>query len=83
MKQGVRYNTRTGYDFVLKLIKKEDIGYKQICDIKMSDVKIWVIKLHNDGKRYSTNQAGDDYVDAGQRDIPYIGKAAGKILQKH
>ena len=27
LKQGVRYNTKVGYNFVLNLIKKEDFGY--------------------------------------------------------
>ena len=33
----VRYNTKVGYNFVLNLIKKEDFGYRQIRDIKVSD----------------------------------------------
>ena len=28
LKQGVRYNTKVGYNFVLNLIKKEDFGYR-------------------------------------------------------
>ena len=54
MKQGVRYNTKVGYNFVLNLIKKEDFGYRQIRDIKVSDAQQWIMKLHNDGKGYST-----------------------------
>ena len=37
LKQGVRYNTKAGYNFVLNLVKKEDFGYRQIRDIKVSD----------------------------------------------
>ena len=29
LKQGVRYNTKVGYNFVLNLIKKEKFGYRQ------------------------------------------------------
>lgn len=54
LKQGVRCNTRVGYNYVLNLIKKEDFGYRMIRDIKMSDAQLWMIKLHEDGKGYST-----------------------------
>ena len=54
LKQGVRYNTRVGYNFVLNLVRQEDFGYRQIGSIKVSDAQQWIIKLHNDGKGYST-----------------------------
>ncbi len=54
VKQGVRYNTKVGYNFVLNLVKKEDFAYRQIRDIKVSDAQQWIMKLHNDGKGYST-----------------------------
>ena len=54
LKEGVRYNTKVGYSFVLNLIKKEDFAYRSICDIKPSDAQAWFIKLHKDGKGYST-----------------------------
>lgn len=50
----MRYNTKVGYNFVLNLIKKEDFGYRQIRDIKVSDAQKWIMKLHSDGKGYST-----------------------------
>lgn len=53
-KTGVRYNTKVGYQFVLNLVTKEDFGYRKIRDIKPSDAKQWFIKLHQDGRRYST-----------------------------
>lgn len=53
LKQGARYNTKAGYNFVLNLIKKEDFGYRQIRDIKVSDAQKWIMKLHSDGKGYS------------------------------
>ncbi len=54
LKQGVRYNTKVGYNFVMNLVKKEDFGYLQIRDIKVSDAQKWIMKLHDDGKGYST-----------------------------
>lgn len=54
IKQGVRYNTKVGYNFVLNLVKKEDFGYRSIQDIKVSDAQKWIMKLHEDGKGYST-----------------------------
>ncbi len=54
LKQGVRYNTQVGYTFVLNLVKKEDFGFRQISTIKVSDAKKWMLKLHQDGKGYST-----------------------------
>ena len=54
LKQGVRYNTKTGYNFVLNLIRKEDFGYRKIRDIKVSDAQLWIMKVRSDGKGYST-----------------------------
>ena len=54
LKQGVRYNTKVGYAFVLSLVKKEDFGYRCIKDIKVSDAQLWFLKLHRDGRGYST-----------------------------
>ena len=34
----------------MNLIKKEDFGYRQIRDIKVSDAQKWIMKLHSDGK---------------------------------
>ena len=50
----MRYNTKVGYNFVLNLVKKEDFGYRSIRDIKVSDAQKWIMKLHEDGKGYST-----------------------------
>jgi len=54
LKQGVRYNTKVGYGFVLNLVKKEKFGNRKIRDIKVSDAKLWFIKMYNDGRGYST-----------------------------
>lgn len=54
LKQGVRYNTKVGYSFVFNLVKSEDFGHRRIKDIKVSDAQLWFLKLHQDGKGYST-----------------------------
>lgn len=54
VRQGVRYNTKVGFNFVKNLISKEDFAYRMIRDIKVSDAKLWFIKLHKNGKGYST-----------------------------
>lgn len=54
LKQGVRYATAVGYNFVLNLVKKEDFGQRRIRDIKPSDAKLWLMKLQKDGRGYST-----------------------------
>lgn len=54
LKRGVRYNTTTGYKFVMSVVKKEAFGQRIIRDIKMSDAKLWFIKLYDDGYSYST-----------------------------
>lgn len=53
-KTGVRQNTKDGYLFIANLLKKEDFAYRKIRDIKSSDAKQFCIKLHEDGKKYST-----------------------------
>ena len=54
LKQGVRYNTKVGYQFVLNIVRKEEFGQRFVREIKVSDAKRWFLKLHKDGKRYST-----------------------------
>lgn len=54
LKQGVRYNTKIGYNFVSNLIKADPFGMRRIGTIKVSDAKQWIIKLHNEGRSYST-----------------------------
>ena len=54
LKQGVRHNTTATYDYVFSLIKKEEFGHRTINGIKVSDAKLWIIKLRNDGRSYGT-----------------------------
>lgn len=53
-RKGVRYNTKVGYNFVINLMKKEDFDSRQIRTIKPPDGKAFFIKLHDDGRSYST-----------------------------
>lgn len=54
LKQGVRYNTRIGYNFVSNILRKEPFSRLKVSNVKMSDVQKWIIKMYNDGKGYST-----------------------------
>lgn len=54
LKQGVRYNTKAGYDFVLNLVRKEPFGQRIIRNIRASDAKLWFIKLSREGRSFST-----------------------------
>ena len=53
-KTGVRDNTQAGYKFVINILKKEAFGNKRIDKVKLSDARIWLIKLQKDGRGYST-----------------------------
>ena len=54
LKRGVRHSTRVGYNFVLNILKKEPFAQRQIYNIRTSDVKLWFMKLQQDGRGYST-----------------------------
>jgi len=54
LKQGVRYATRKGYNFVLNIVLKEEFGRRKIRDVRISDAKLWLMKLQRDGRGYST-----------------------------
>lgn len=54
-KKGVRQSTVTGYQTVINLLKKDPFGGERIDKIKLSDAKLWLIKLQQeDGKGYSS-----------------------------
>ena len=53
-KTGVKPNTLANYNFVQNLLKKEIFSEKKISQIKTSDAKLFLIKLQQDGKGYST-----------------------------
>ena len=54
LKRGVRQATQNGYRFVLGLVSKYDFGRLKIRSIKMSDAKLWFIKLYDDGYSWNT-----------------------------
>jgi len=54
MKTGVKITTKAGYGVVVSGLKKDPFSAKRIDTIRISDAKCWIIKLHKDGKRYST-----------------------------
>ena len=53
-KTGVRPNTKMNYGFVCNLLKKESFAERKIRHVKRSDAKLFLIKLQEDGKGYST-----------------------------
>lgn len=55
LRQGVRYSTRVGYQFVSNILKRETFCRKPIRDIPASEAKAWMKKLfYEDGYGYST-----------------------------
>lgn len=56
-KKGVRENTRVNYQFVLNILRKEEFGEKIVDKVRISDAKLWLIKLQEDGRGYSTIHA--------------------------
>ena len=53
-KTGVKPSTRANYNFVRNLLNKEDFVEKKIGHIKTSDAKLFLIRLQDAGKGYST-----------------------------
>ena len=54
-KTGVRQSTKQGYVTVQRLLAKEKFGSQKIRSVKISDAKLFLIKLQQeDGKGYST-----------------------------
>lgn len=53
-KTNVREPTRAGYKTVINLLKKEPFGNERIDHVRISDAKLWFIKLQKDGKGYSS-----------------------------
>ncbi len=51
---GVRPNTRLNYNTALNALKKEEFSEKAIRDVRTSDAKLFLIKLQNDGRGYSS-----------------------------
>lgn len=53
-KTGVRDSTRAGYRTVQRTLEKEPFGGKKISQVKVSDAKLFLIKLQSDGRGYSS-----------------------------
>ena len=53
-KTGVKHSTQIGYKFVQNILAKEPFGQRKIASIKTSDAKIFLIKMQEAGKGYST-----------------------------
>ena len=54
-KINVRYSTRQGYKTVINILKKDDFGSLRIDRVRISDAKLWLIKLQQqDGRGYSS-----------------------------
>lgn len=53
-KRGVKHTTQAGYQTVLNVLKKDSFGDTRIDKIKLSDVKIWLIQLQENGRSYSS-----------------------------
>lgn len=47
-------NTLTNYKFVQNLLRGEIFNNKKISQVKTSDAKLFLIKLQQDGRHYST-----------------------------
>ena len=54
-KINVRPTTKKGYGTVVNLLKEDPFGKKKICQVRISDAKVWLIKLQQqDGRSYSS-----------------------------
>ena len=53
-KTGAKPNTLTNYKFVQNLLRGEAFNDKKISQVKTSDAKLFLIKLQQDGRHYST-----------------------------
>ncbi|MBR1742703.1 MAG: site-specific integrase [Lachnospiraceae bacterium] len=57
LKTGVKHNTEANYKFVQNVLRKEEFGYRSIDKIRLSDAKLFLIKLQDDGRGYSSIHA--------------------------
>lgn len=53
-KRNVRETTKAGYKTVVNVLKKDPIGNRRIDTIKISDAKLWLISLQDNGRSYSS-----------------------------
>ena len=57
LKKNLRFHTRSEYKSLLNFIRSEDFCQRRIREIRASDMKAWVIEIHEQGKSYGTIQA--------------------------
>lgn len=50
-KTGVKHNTKAGYKTVVNVLKKEEFGGRKIDEVKVSDAKLFLIKLQEENKK--------------------------------
>ena len=50
-KTGVTHNTESGYRTVISILEREAFGKRRIDSIKVSDAKLWLIKLQKEDKK--------------------------------
>ena len=62
LKEGRREGTKETYAAYLNIIRRENFAERRLCDIKMSDVKMWYRRMERDGKARGTISALDDGV---------------------
>jgi len=53
LKTGVKENTKAGYKTTINFLKKNAFGNKRIDKVRISDAKLWLIGLQENGKSYS------------------------------
>ena len=53
LKTGVRKSTQAGYKTVINVLRKDEFGKRKISDIRISDAKLWLIQMQNNGRGYS------------------------------
>ena len=53
-KRGVKHTTQAGYRTVLRILENDPFGEKRIDKVKLSDAKIWLIRLQDEGRSYSS-----------------------------
>lgn len=55
MKKGVKPSTQAGYKTVINLLNKDPFGQRRIDKVRLSDAKLWLLKLQEEDKKsYST-----------------------------
>lgn len=54
MRTGVRETTRAGYKTVVRALERDPFGQRTIDKVKLSDAKLWLIKLQTEGRSYSS-----------------------------